>query len=300
MSVSGVVRAIVPEPVMEWARSQRKRLRKRRVARRPPLTADALRSAFTQELGLVSGDTVFVHSALGELNLAVAPEQIIEILREVVGDDGTILFPTYPRQSAHDFLKSGEVFDVRRSASFTGLLTELARRHQDAVRSLHPTKSVCAIGRHAVELTDDHPASPYPYDANSPYAKIMAYGGKVIGIGVATKNLSFVHCVDDAMKEDFPVQPYHPEPLSGECIDAAGERVTVLTFTHDMRKIDFDVPGFMRAHVPRTVCEDMTLCGAPFFRADARPLFDRMVELAGAGVTIYPEFAYKGRTEGLS
>jgi hypothetical protein len=73
MSVSGVVRAIVPEPLMEWVRAQRKRIRKRRVARRPPLTADVLRSIFTERLGLVAGDTVFVHSALGELNLAVAP-----------------------------------------------------------------------------------------------------------------------------------------------------------------------------------------------------------------------------------
>lgn len=293
MKLTDLVRAMIPDAAMEWLRARRKRLKKRRVAARPPISEERMRTIFVDDLGLRPGDTVFVHTAMGELNLAMPPERILDVLRDVIGSEGTMLFPTYPPGVAHEFLESGEVFDVRTSPSYTGLLTEIARRQPDAVRSLHPTKSACAIGPRAVELTGTHPDSPWPYDANSPYAKIMEHGGKVIGIGVATRNLSFVHCVDDFLKDEFPVRPYLDHVFEARCINYDGGVEIVRTYAHDMSKIDFDVPGFMRAHVARPICEDLTICGAPFFRADAGPLFQRMVELARDGITIYPPLAYE-------
>lgn len=295
MKLTDLARAIVPDAAMEWLRARRKRRKKRRVAARPRITEERMHAIFMDDLGLRRGDTVFVHTAMGELNLAMPPERILDVLRAVIGQEGTMLFPTYPPGVAHEFLASGEVYDVRTSPSHTGLLTEIARRHPDAVRSLHPTKSACAIGPKAVELTDGHPDSPYPYDANSPYAKIMAHGGKVIGIGVATRNLSFVHAVDDFLKDDFPVRPYLDQVFEARCINYDGSVEIVRTYAHDMSKIDFDVPAFMRAYVAPAICQDLTICGAPFFRADAAPLFHRMVELARNGITIYPPHAYERR-----
>ena len=74
--------------------------------------------------------------------------------------------------------EAGKCFRCAAHASYTGILTEFARRQRKAIRSLHPTKSVCAIGPAATELTATHHLSPYPYDTDSPYYKLIAGGGE--------------------------------------------------------------------------------------------------------------------------
>jgi len=206
-----------------------------------------------------------------------------------------MLFPTYPSLPSYEYLTSGEVFDVRRSPSYTGILTEFARRHKNAIRSLHPTLSVCAIGPHARSLTSEHQNSPFPYDTCSPYYKITQFGGKVIGLGVSTKNLAFVHCVDDVLRDEFPVNPYHKQLFDAECTDYEGETQIVKTYAHNRRKLIFSVPRYISKNVPSEVCTDLELYGMSFFRADARKLFDLMASLTRNNITIYPRIFYRGR-----
>ena len=272
--------------------SIRRKVRETRLRLRSPLSEIQLLQVLVNDLGISKGDTVFVHSSIDQLNLGFPFYRVLPLLEDLVGADGTLLFPTYPRLSSYEFLRRGEIFDIRKSPSYTGILSEVVRRQPNAVRSLHPTKSVCAIGLAAQELTWDHHKSPYPYDACSPYYRITEFGGKIVGLGVSTANLSFVHCVDDALKEHFPVQPYHAQLFAATCINAAGDKVTVETYAHDLRKMNHNIPRFMKTHVSSDACIDLSLQGMNFFRADARRLFDEMCRLATTGKTIYPRSAY--------
>ena len=283
------LRKVLPRGAVAAARRARKRFKKARVAARPALSEEDFIEILAGRLGLAEGDTVFVHSSLDELHLAFPFGRILPLLKAVVGARGTVLFPTYPGLPSYEFLARGHVFDVRRTPSFMGLLTEYARRQRDAVRSLHPTKSVCALGRLARELTAEHHLSPYPFDRPSPYYKLMECGGKVVGLGVSTRALSFVHCADDALRGEFPVRVYHPRLFAARCVDYEGREVTVETYAHDLSRMSHDIPRFMRAHVPAAACRDLKIKGAPFYRADAARLFGEMTGLARRGVTIYPE-----------
>jgi len=269
--------------------------RKVQDALRSPLSETQLLQILVDQLGVGNGDTVFVHSSIDQLNLGFPFYRVLPLLQDLIGDRGTLLFPTYPQLSSYEFLRRGEVFNVRKTPSYTGILSEVARRQANAARSLHPTKSVCALGSAADELTRDHHKSPYPYDVCSPYYKITEFDGKMIGLGVSTANLSYVHCVDDAFKEDFPVQPYHPELFAATCINAAGDKVIVETYAHDMRKMNHNIPRFMKTHVSSEACVDLNLGGVKFFRADARRLFDEMSRLAETGKTIYPRSVYSNK-----
>jgi len=269
--------------------------RKVRDALRSPLSETELLQILVDELGVGKGDTVFIHSSIDQLNLGFPFYRVLPLLQDLVGGRGTLLFPTYPQLSSYEFLRRGEVFNVRKTPSYTGILSEVARRQANAARSLHPTKSVCALGAAAQELTRDHHKSPYPYDACSPYYRIGEFDGKMIGLGVSTANLSYVHCVDDALKQDFPVQPYHPQLFAATCINAEGEKVIVETYAHDMRKMNHNIPRFMKAHISSEACVDLNLSGVKFFRADARKLFDEMSRLAESGKTIYPRSVYSNK-----
>ena len=230
------------------------------------------------------------------LNLNFPFYRILFLIQEVIGKGGTVVFPTYPnhRISSYEWLKQGNVFDVRRTPSYTGILTEFARRQRDAVRSLHPTKSVCAIGPAAQELTATHHLSPYPYDEGSPYYKLIEGGGKIIGLGATTNYISFGYCVDDAFKEDFPVRVYHAQLFAAPCINYEGERVIVKTYAHDMTTtVHPDMPRWMRTYVSESTCRDLILRGMKFFRASAPKLFAKMMDLARRDIIAYPRSVRK-------
>ncbi len=295
MRFTEIARKILPADTLTSVVRAKKRLERARVARLPRLSEREFIEILANDLTLREGDTVFVHSSVDQLNLDFPFYRILSLLREVIGERGTVMFPTYPNHiiSSYEYLMRGEIFDVRRTPSYIGLLTEFARRQRGALRSLHPTKSVCAIGPRAAELIAEHQNSPYPYDTCSPYYKLMQCDAKIIGLGVWTKKLSFVYCVDDALKESGPVRTYLPQKFAARCVNYDDETEVVETYAHDMRVVDaHDVPAYMKRHISPNVCSDLVIKGMKFFRADAARLFDEMLRLAKQGVTVYSRSVY--------
>jgi aminoglycoside 3-N-acetyltransferase len=296
MDLQRIAKAILPAAAVAQLRRARWERERRRVASLAPLTEDDFTNILSGAFGLETGDVVYVHSGIDGLNLDFPFYRILFLIQKVIGPEGTVVFPTYPNHliSSYEYLQQERVFDVRRTPSYTGILTEFARRQRPAVRSLHPTKSVCAIGPAARELTATHQLSPYPYDTNSPYYKLIGHRGKIVGLGVTTNYISFGYCVDDALKEKFPVKVYHERIFDAPCINYDGETVVVRTYAHDMsRVVHGDVRNFMKSHVSTAACQDLVIKGMKFFRASAARLFPEMLSLAERGITAYPKSVYR-------
>lgn len=296
MDLQKLARTILPARAMTSLRRAKWERERRRVAALPPLTESDFRNILSDDLNLRRGDLVYVHSGMDGLNLAFPFYRILFLIREVIGPEGTVLFPSYPnhRISSYEYLQQGRVFDVRRTPSYVGILTEFARRQKGAVRSLHPTKSVCALGPAGEQITATHHLSPYPYDTCSPYYKLIEIGGKIVGLGATTNYISFGYCVDDAWKEKFPVRVYHEEIFAAPCINYQGERVTVRTYAHDMsRVVHPDMPVWFRKYVSAEACRDLKVRGMRFFRADAPKLFAEMMDLAERDIIAYPRSVRK-------
>lgn len=291
--IQQIAKRFLPSRAVHLIRQVMANWRSKRLSRVSALDENQFGDILARDLCIVQGDVVFVHSSTDGLRLQFPAPRLLPMLLELVGPGGTLLFPSYPRLGSYEFLMSGEVFDVRKTPSYMGLITEMARRHKCAIRSLHPTKAVVAIGRYAKELTASHQLCHYPYDRESPYGKIRDYGAKIVGIGVSTRYLSCVHCVDDEMKKDFPVYPYHDRLFEAKCKDYEGHARIVETHAHNMRKIRLNLPAFMKAHISEDVCRDFEIHGMKFFKADACKLFTRMIELARTGITIYPKYLYQ-------
>ena len=296
MQLSKIAKSILPKRAVDSLRHAKWERERRRVALLPALSETDFKEILSNDLRLASGDLVYVHSGMDGLNLAFPFYRILFLIQEIIGAGGTVVFPTYPnhRISSYEWLKQGNIFDIRRTPSYTGILTEFARRQRKAIRSLHPTKSVCAIGPAARELTATHQVSPYPYDTNSPYYKLIAGGGKIVGLGATTNYVSFGYCVDDAFKDEFPVRVYTDELFEVPCINYDGEQVVVKTFAHDMSTtVHPDMPEWMRTYVSEDACRDLIVSGMKFFRADAPRLFAEMMDLAKRDIIAYPRSVRK-------
>jgi len=130
----------------------------KKIYRRPIAVAE-LRQRLI-DLGVTPGRTLWVQSSWNEFfNVPMRPSEMIDLLRDLLGPDGTLAMPAFPID--HDPAK---VFLVDRAPVYTGLLCEIFRRTAGVKRSIHLGSSVCAIGPNAEFLIRDHHLTAMPWE----------------------------------------------------------------------------------------------------------------------------------------
>ena len=181
---------------------------------------------FLLALGLERGMVVFVHCSLSRLGyFSGGANDIISVLKEVVGDTGTIIMPAFSGSGSMEALLENEyVFDVMNSQSDSGFLTEKFRQYPGVVRSLHPSHSVCALGKLADQIVSEHELSTSPCDVKSPFAKLSKYDAKVLRLG--TGSLTLYHHVQELV--EYP-NLFLPGNFDFSCIDKEGEKINVMS-----------------------------------------------------------------------
>ena len=163
----------------------------------------------------------------------------------------------------------------------------MARQEKNAYRSLHPTNSVVALGKYAKELTQYHQDTIYPCGEKSPFYEITKYNGIIIGLGVSVDRLSFVHSVEDVMKEEFPFKTRNDKVYECKVIDNERNTRLVKTLVAAQEIKNRHGKRFIKAYIPPDICKLFNYKGVSFFRADSKKLFGKMVILAKEGKTIY-------------
>jgi aminoglycoside 3-N-acetyltransferase len=161
-----------------------------------------------QALGLSTGHRVLVHSSLSSFGYVEGgADAVIDALLETVGPTGTVLVPTLTGSEALS-PDNPPVFDPIHTPCWTGRIPETLRQRPDAVRSLHSTHSVAAIGADAHTLTAEHIDSLTPCDQRSPYAKLaQSDNGYILLIGVDHQSNTTMHHVEELVGVDYHMQP---------------------------------------------------------------------------------------------
>ena len=153
-------------------------------------------------LGLRPGSRVVVHSSLHAVGAGA--EEVLDALVETVGPDGLVMAPTFTYDNA--------TFDPAETPARTGALSEALRRRPDAVRSLHPTYSVAALGAGAAELCEGHELLAATA-VGSPLDRLAASGGAVLLLGVGQTANTTIHVGEfhaGAFYLDIPFDPSWP------------------------------------------------------------------------------------------
>ncbi len=241
------------------------------------LSEQAYRDVLTKGLGLQRDDTVLVHASFGRLKAGFPPAAAVGIIQDIVGANGNILMPVYPG-NGDEWLAADKVFDPLTSPISTGVLGAEFAKMSGVRVSIHPIKAMAAWGRNRDFLTTGHELSSTPYDAHSPYAKLLTLrNAKAIGLG--TSRLSCIHCGEDAVP-GYVEKVYSAIALPGRCLTSSGEIVTVNTRVH-RSEVMRDTPGadFLESR-NSTACRKLTVDGRSYYIADVAGVYEHMKEYA--------------------
>lgn len=182
-----------------------------------PLTVTSLVDDL-RALGLAPGAVVVMHSSLSALGWVVGgPEAVVEAVRTVLAEDGTLVVPTFstarsdpshwanpPVPEAWWPVIRDEMpgFDPRvASTRDMGSVVECVLRWPGTVRGPHPHYSFAALGPRATEVV-----APHPWDAGlgdgSPLGRLYELDAHVLLLGVGHANNSSLHLAE--ARADFP------------------------------------------------------------------------------------------------
>ena len=144
------------------------------------MIADAFRT-----VGLRHGDTVYIQSDLariGALKGMRCREDLcgayVGALFDVIGDEGTLVVPTYTTQVARYDID----FVLEETPTLLGIFADYVRTLPGSVRSLHPVHSFAAMGAGKERICVGNGTSDFGWD--SPPHRLLEGGAKIVSIGL--------------------------------------------------------------------------------------------------------------------
>ncbi len=151
------------------------------------------------EMGVKKGDLLMVHSSYRSLRrVEGGPQTIIDALLNVIGPEGTVLFPTFNFTS----WSTQHYFDRLETPSEMGVITEVARLMPTARRTEHPFYSFAVIGPMQDAFMDCR--APSAMGEDSVFELFLAKNGLIISIGLDyNDSFTMIHHTEKMVGIDY-------------------------------------------------------------------------------------------------
>ena len=246
-----------------------------------------------RSMGVKPGMSVLVHCSMKSIGfLENGPETVLKALRNVIGPDGNILMPTSPNASYQiDYIQANPVFDLVRTPSAMGAVSEYFRKLPGVLRSAHPLEPVSVQGPDAEFLTSGHLHKPTAYHADSPFCRLYSLPSMILYIGVTLDNAGTnLHTLEDAVEFPYPV--YAPELFPCTIILPDGSEIESRVKAHNpvwskKRKCNQLIPMFESEGVIHRAC----LGEASVLVVDAPRFFESMLRnFKEKNITMYTPY----------
>lgn len=179
-----------------------------------------------REMSIDPKGTLLVHSsmkAIGEVDGGA--DTVIEALCEYM-KEGLLVLPTHTWRQMNE---TYTVFDSRTEPSCVGLLTNRFMARPDALRSLHPTHSVAAVGADAESYIAGEELTRTPCARNGCWGKLYDRRATILFIGCSLKCNTYLHGVEEWINTPNRL---HPEAQDFTVIGRDGETYTVPQHRH--------------------------------------------------------------------
>jgi len=143
-------------------------------------------------LGVTAGMDLMVHSSLSRLGHVIGgAEAVVEALLQAIGPAGTLMAPSFNHGAA-------AVYNPLATPTINGAIADALWHRPDAIRSIHPTHPVAAIGPKAADWCGDHLEKGI-WAQDSPIGRLVHGGGYLLGLGVNNDSCTAYHVAEISM-----------------------------------------------------------------------------------------------------
>lgn len=257
------------------------------------------------DMGMKEGSVVFIHSAMTEFyNFTGTAEELIEKIMSIIGDEGTLMMPAYPKNKSKLYQLALEnsdniVFDINTTPSGAGYLTEVFRTYPGVKRSVNLQHAVCAYGKLADYFVSEHHLSKIAWDEYSPYYKMTLQNCLIFSLGLEPylRNVTMIHCVETVFRDKYLYfSSFFGKEIKYKFVDSnnnEGVQELMIPIKGGVRsksiiKKHFNSDCFKRTKISNLLIEVI----------DSKYMFEKCVELVDRGVSIYEKPDYNGYMKG--
>ena len=203
-----------------------------------------------RRIGVRAGDVLFFHSSLRSFGrVEGGPDAVIDSAIESVSPGGTVVVPTFVQRingAQASYSQRRVAWDIEKSPSDVGVITEVFRKRAEAVRNDDPCNSLAAIGPEAEEVMSRHarceprlsPWGPTSFGVGSPWDWLVERNAAYLLMGVGFTACSIFHYAQVLWMQrkygdrlDARIWPKFDLAKMGELVTAAG-LVTETTVGH--------------------------------------------------------------------
>lgn len=138
--------------------------------------------------------TIIVHSSMKNIGeVEGGADTVLNALSDFM-KEGLLVFPTHTWGTMNE---KNPVFSVNDTPSHVGVLTEIFRKRPGVLRSYHPTHSVGALGKKALEFINRDDKFNTPAARNSVWGKLLDRKAKILLVGVDLRRNTFIHGIEE-------------------------------------------------------------------------------------------------------
>lgn len=233
--------------------------------------------------GVRPGATLMLHSSWDRLKEGgFSAAELVEELLAFLGPEGTLAMPAFPDQN----FDHQQVFDVERTVSRAGWVTEVFRRRSGVIRSISLNHSVCALGPSAEYLTSEHHLGLTSWDSFSPFFRLRNIENAwVVGLGVGFRLgvATSLHAVESTLAE----HRYYRKLFGQEIhYDYASARLG-LGRGRFLPRMGAIYPPKIAKYFARDELMEYSLDGLSIYAIPAKTLIDKAIRMGKQGKSMY-------------
>jgi len=214
--------------------------------------------------------------------------ELLKALIEYCGPNRTLVMPAFnfgeAREGAREILKKNPRFDLSRTPSQMGLLTELFRRSKGVCQSRHPAYRVAALGPEAEALTSGHELAPGGMGKGTPFDYMALHNAQIVGIGKSFQVMTQVHQVESLLGEEWPAPLTLLPNIPVTVVDRQGEFEMEIGGTQQLWNFNI---WKLRKILSDEALREWRFHNCQMFAARAGEVTDTLVDAARRGFTLY-------------
>lgn len=238
-----------------------------------------------EQTGIRKDGTLLIHSSMKAVGMVegggdTVLDAFIHYMKE-----GLLLFPTH--SWSDDNLQDG-VYDPKTEVACVGILPNLFMKREGAIRSMHPTHSVTAMGSRAKEyvLRDSNVYTPCP--RNGCFAGLYDEEAQLLFLGATLKTNTFIHSIEEWLNIPDRINPQ-------------SRKIKLLLEDGNTREIDYHSHYSSRGNVSKNydkllipmldmgIAKEVKIGDATSYVVEVKPMADWVVRLLKENPSLFDD-----------